>query len=272
MFLGGQWKVNASEHSCIFLIKKNKKTSCNVNRVNISVYLTMEIYKSRISFQRKIHADNKYAAGTRTHFPGLCFSFSPIMDQSIFSPFLNLTVQNRKTGRLLWHASMLDIHNYEPATLLPYLQSVSDCFHLFIYLFLAPSTSYVIAESWGLLLFTPPAWLTEDWNTSAHTAEMLFMRQSEEEMLILPCYLLGIINQSQGRWRFEIFTRVCIQWGTYLRLLCPIFYQILRPFIKGSAKGESKSCFSEILILSLEKKGNSLSPFAAWRILNGCLY
>lgn len=63
--------------------------------------------------------------------------------------------------------------------------------------FLAFSDGGVIAENQGLLLFIPPAWLTDAWNTSDHTDEMLFMRQSEGEMLILNCYLLDIINQSQ---------------------------------------------------------------------------
>lgn len=56
---------------------------------------------------------------------------------------------------------------------------------------LASSNSGVISEKQGLLLFTPPAWLTDAWNTSNHTDEMLFMRQSEGEMLILSRFLTG---------------------------------------------------------------------------------
>lgn len=101
--------------------------------------------------------------------------------------------------------------------------------------------------NWGLLLFTPPAWLTDAWNTSDHTDEMLFIRQSGGEMLILPCYLPDIINQR--------CVCVCAFMGYF------IMTETSRLFMKVSAQVVFKylSCVSKTVFCSHSWKEHTVS-------------
>lgn len=100
-------------------------------------------------------------------------------------------------------------------------------------------------------------------NPSDHTDEMLFMRQSEGEMLILPCYPPDIINQSQECWSCEcaIYTCtchcgcVCISNEACVCLCCTFMWflilaQMLRVFMKVSAQAVFKylSCVSDAVL------------------------
>lgn len=118
-------------------------------------------------------------------------------------------------------------------------------------------------------------------STSDHTDEMLFMRQSEGEMLISPCYPPDIINQSQECWSCEcaIYTCtchcgcVCISNEACVCLCCTlVIFHLLKllVFMKFPAQAVFKYVF--ILCFRSTSLKRTYCVRLPLRILNCCLY